>query len=203
MFSMVIKTLFSLFLTVLALSPAAVVFAVDTPTFPTCPNSGGTLLASYPSGIHGVPGRTQTYTGSDIVYSISDGVVVQCLCQTDAAGVQTNWWKVGQMPEIEKDLFLRQGWVVIPNGTLWGLSEGEWLAQNIDFTCGERGGGSSSSSSSSSSTPSSVLSIPQILGFADTGRQKLFRLLIAGIGVSFLMVGVLFFFIRSLDPRNF
>lgn len=142
------------------------VFAVDAPNFPACSNPQGTLVVSYDSGIHGVVGGT-SYSGNDKVYKIDNENLVQCLCTTDGKGIQTNWWKASSLDEEQINILKNEGWIYVPNGTVWGLDESAYIAKNVDYSCTSNGtGGGSSSNSSSSSTG-------QVLGLAFTGNIKL------------------------------
>ena len=120
------------------------VFAVDVPSFAVCTNPQGTVKVSYPSGTHGIPGRTDTFNGSDTVYQLTNDTLVQCFCAVDGRGIQTNWWNVSSLTQQEIDTLKNQGWIFIPNGALWGLDEAEYLAINSDYSCQ----GSTSSSNS-------------------------------------------------------
>lgn len=111
------------------------VHAVTTPTFPSCVNPQGTQKVSYSQGTHGVAGDTNSYAGSDSVYTLSGTTLLQCLCASTGAGIQTNWWKISDLSEVDKQILIQQGWVLVPDGSSWGLSEGAYLAQNINFSC--------------------------------------------------------------------
>ena len=92
------KTILGLFLfTFLQLSVVSPVFAISTPSFPSCANPQGVVRASYSEGVHGIVGSSATYTGSDAVYTLSDDTVTQCFCSVDGAGIQTNWWKASSL----------------------------------------------------------------------------------------------------------
>lgn len=184
---------------ILLLSSVSPVFAVDVPSFPTCPNPSGVQIASYADGTHGIPGRVEVFTGSDNVFRIDESRVVQCYCAPDGNGIQTNWWKVSSLTSEEKAELVKQGWIYIPDGSVWGLNQGDWMAQNFTLSCGDKGGGSSSNSNSSSSSTSTTTTIvntitnviPQILGFADTGRQRFYRGVISFAGITFISFGIL------------
>lgn len=177
----------------------SMVRAVDVPSFPSCPNPGGSLKVSYSSGVHGIAGRSETFEGQDSVYIITDTNTVQCYCAPNGSGIQTNWWKVSSLTAEQKAELITAGWIYIPDGSAWGLDPSDWMAKNVDVSCGEKGGGSSSSSSSSSSSGSSSSGssiasiIPTILGFADTGRQLFLRNLTLGLGIVFSLFGTTLF----------
>src|SRR6476469_7676231 len=80
-----------------ALSTAQAVISI--PSFPVCSNPTGSLLAQYNSGVHGIVGNTNQFSGSDSVFSLSDGNALQCFCGDNGAGIQTNWLKIGSVSE--------------------------------------------------------------------------------------------------------
>lgn len=134
----------SLVLSILLLLAAAGPVLADQipPSFPACPAPGGTLKASYPTGTHGIPGDTGTYTGSDSVYTINDSQAVQCFCPTTGnSGIQTNWWQVDELSQGDINYFKSLGWVFIPDGSAWGLDSAFYFAYNTSFSCGGGGGG--------------------------------------------------------------
>ncbi len=161
------------------------VSALEAPSFPSCESPQGEVRASYAEGVHGIAGNSGEFRGSDTVYTVSGNQVLQCFCPASSDGIQTNWWKVENISETEKDSFIRQGWIYIPNGALWGLDPAPYLAKNEAFFCGDRGGGSSSSSSNSSG--SSTSSSGEVLGLAATGRSA--TRLAAFTGLGMLLVG--------------
>lgn len=108
---------------------------VTIPSFPSCSNPQGQTIASYQTGVHGIPGDLATYTGSDTVYQLSEDTLTQCFCAENADGIQTNWWKISSLSLEEIEFLQAQGWVYIPNGADWGLQEAPYLAQNTKFDC--------------------------------------------------------------------
>lgn len=143
------------------------------PNFPSCVNPQGQLIVSYNSGTHGVPGDPNPYQGNDSVYLVSPDSVMQCLCTDDGSGTQTNWWKVSSLIREEIDSLIAQGWIFIPDGSVWGLEDTTYLAKNVSFSCrssGGGGGGGGSSSSSSSSGGTGGGSVGEVLGLAFTGN---------------------------------
>lgn len=131
------------------LSPvsASAVVQITIPSFSGCPNPGGQLKASYPTGNHGIPGIGE-FPGSDSVYTLSDTTLVQCFCSPENAGTQTNWWKVASLSHEQVSDLRSQGWIFIPTGADWGLEDLPYLAKNISFSCSgnSNGGGSSEGS---------------------------------------------------------
>src|SRR3989344_3949923 len=126
----------------LVFSSQAVLAQVSPPAFPSCPTPGGTLKINYPSGIHGIPGDSGTYTGSDSVYALSNDQLVQCFCpQSGQVGIQTNWWQVAELSQSDIDHFKSLGWGYIPDGSAWGLNPAFYFAYNSTFSCGGGGGG--------------------------------------------------------------
>lgn len=112
--------------------------SVSLPTFPRCPNPGGTLVVSYPEGWHWIVGDPQLKWGSDSVYHIGNNNYVQCYCPLNGVtdqGIQTNWLKVSNITETEKNQLLAQGWILVGNGADFGLPQGAYLAKNSFFTC--------------------------------------------------------------------
>lgn len=164
------------------------VYAVTTPAFPVCANPQGQVKVSYDSGTHGVPGNSSTFTGKDTVYTLSDDTLTQCLCTTGGDGTQTNWWKVSSLTQDEKDILISQGWVLIPDGLVWGLDAGPYFAKNSSYAC-------TSSNAVGGASTGSVLgaSTKAVLGLATTGNIVFiltviltgFALLGSGIALSF------------------
>lgn len=139
------------------------VYAVNAPTFPSCANAQGTVKASYPSGIHGIPGREEEFKGSDNVFLVTQDTILQCFCpESGQNGIQTNWWKIPQLTQEEVDSFVKQGWFNVPDGSLWGLDKAPYLAQNIDFAC--------RSISNGGGVGGGIMPASAILGLAVTGN---------------------------------
>ncbi len=141
-------------------------YAVTAPTFPVCANPQGQVKASYDSGAHGVAGNTSAFTGKDTVYTLTDETLTQCLCTTDGEGIQTNWWKVSNLTQDEKNILISQGWISIPDGSAWGLDQGPYLAKNSNYAC------ASSDRIGGTANAGSVLgtSTETVLGLATTGN---------------------------------
>lgn len=154
--------------------------AVDVPEFPHCANPGGTLIAKYDSGIHGVPGNPTTFSGKDTVYKLDDKRVVQCLCLSDNTGIQTNYWKTSSLTQDEIETLRKLDWVFIPNGAAWGLDDSSYMAKNSTISCGA----TLSSSTSNNGVGGSVL------GLAATGGQV--ELIgFASLGIALLTAGII------------
>ncbi len=113
---------------------------VSTPTFPICTNPQGVIKVSYSEGVHGIPGDSKTYTGEDTVYTLTNDTLTQCFCSDDdEKGIQTNWWRASSLSSEEIDYLRNLGWVYIPNGANWGLSESPYMAKNTIYSCNEDG----------------------------------------------------------------
>src|SRR3989338_10196982 len=174
--SSLFSIIFSLFFFLIFLVPFSFA-AVTPPEFPSCVNPQGTVRVSYSSGTHGVPGVTTSYQGSDTVYNISENALAQCLCTIDGEGIQTNWWKVPQLSSDEIENFKTQGWIFVPDGSVWGLDPAAYLAKNSNFACRSTGG-----SNSSSSSVGGVSSIGDILALAATGNiMVIYGLIFVGL----------------------
>lgn len=158
--------------------------ASTMPSFTTCLAPNGTLKTAYDTGTHGIPGDTNSYSGSDKVYTVTDNYTMQCFCAENGTGVQTDWAKAGGFTEEEIKVYKNQGWIYIPNGADWGLSQGPYLAKNSSYSCKSSGGGSSSSTSSSSDSKVGGASASNnnnnggsVLGLANTGNTSFIALL--------------------------
>ncbi len=191
------KFIYSIILyTIITLIVAGRAYAVNAPDFPACSNPQGQAVASYDSGIHGVPGDPTTYTGRDSVYSQGEGTLSQCLCTNSGQGIQTNWWKVSSLTTEEINILKSQGWILIPDGSAWGLSEGPYLAQNSAFACpAEKGGGNTGggpgdglSDGRSDGRGGSVLgAATSVLGLASTGN---IMFILSMIAAGFALMGI-------------
>lgn len=153
--------------------PIAVNAQLSYPFFPSCVNPSGNQIVAYTSGIHGVPGRTEAFSGVDMVYEQSNKNYTQCLCVSGGEGIQTNWWKTGSITEEQVASLKADNWILVPDGSLWGLEKASYMAKNIAYSCNSDNRGSSSSSSSSSSDGQvqgiTVTRFGQVLGLATTG----------------------------------
>ncbi|MBI4008656.1 hypothetical protein HY357_00310 [Candidatus Roizmanbacteria bacterium] len=158
---------------------------VTPPGFPSCVNPPGTVIADFSSGTHGVVGVVTSFQGTDKVYAVSDGILIQCLCPENGDGIQTNWWKIPSLTSEEIENFKSQGWVFIPDGSVWGLDPAAYLAINQSFSCKPSGGGGGVGGVSGA-----VSSVGQILGLAVTGNIKTIYTLVV-IGFLSLTLGFL------------
>lgn len=121
------------------LTGASPVRAIEIPNFPSCISPTGSVKVNYASGVHGIPGDSGQYVGSDIVYTVSDTQLTQCFCAVSGSGIQTNWWKVEFLDQSLIDQLINNSWIFIPDGSAWGLDPVPYLAKNNNFNCG--GGG--------------------------------------------------------------
>jgi hypothetical protein len=110
--------------------------------FGSCPTPGGSQIATYSSGQHWIPGNAQLQWGSDLVFSKGNNSYTQCFCPltrdnqlTGAMGTQTNWLFASSLDSITQQQLLSNGWIVVPDGSAFGLSPGRYLAQNTSFSC--------------------------------------------------------------------
>ncbi len=121
----------ALFFTVSATS----VRAIEIPNFPSCTSPTGSVKVSYDSGVHGIPGDSGEYIGSDIVYTVSDTTLIQCFCAVSKAGIQTNWWRGDALTPSQTNQLISEDWIFIPDGSSWGLDPVPYLAKNSNFSC--------------------------------------------------------------------
>ncbi|HZE86803.1 MAG TPA: hypothetical protein VE090_01215 [Methylomirabilota bacterium] len=162
----------SVFLTVFS-KPA---FAVSSPDFGSCLNPQVTASQVNGGSNHGVAGQTTTYSGTDSIYYLSDGNVMQCLCPDSGTAIQTNWLKTSNLSASDIDVLKSQGWTYVATGSSWGLSDVPYLAKNSNYSC--RG------ENTTPTVQSSVLSL------AYTGSAvAIYGLIIAG--VTALVAGML------------
>ncbi|MBI3981066.1 hypothetical protein HY345_03650 [Candidatus Microgenomates bacterium] len=172
-----------LFLSLFLITPSPA-WALTIPSFPSCESPQGTLKVFYTSGTHGIVGSTASYIGSDKVYILNDLTLTQCFCPDNgngSQGIQTNWWKVSSLSESEINSLKNQGWIYIPDGSLWGLDKAPYLAQNTNFSCkGGIGGGE----------VLGVQKLGKVLGLAATG-DSVFVLSIFTAGFTSLLLGVI------------
>lgn len=133
---LILLTIFSLFV------GTNIALALDIPDFPNCTNPQGVVKVQYPSGTHGIVGDSAAYMGSDSVYQLDSGNLIQCFCSVDGQGIQTNWWRDSSLPEEDKQTLLNLGWIFVPNGALWGLEKQAYFAKNSTYSCAGNVGGS-------------------------------------------------------------
>lgn len=133
----------------LLVTSADVTWAVSDPPLFACNSPVGLVSSQYGNGVHGVPGQANTYAGADTVYQIDDDHVLQCLCPDNAtSGIQSNWWKVSGLSQSDIEYFQRRGWVLVPDGSLWGLAAAPYLVKNDSYACQGGVGGVSTSADS-------------------------------------------------------
>ncbi len=158
----------------LLLAPISVANAAEVPSFPTCSNPQGQVIASYESGTHGIVGNPGEFNGKDTVYSINDVQALQCFCNSNNEGIQTLWWKVESLTQEEIEQFKKLGWQFVPNGAAWGLAQTPYLASNNTYSCSNGTGGGNSTNTGeilSSSATTSSSTDPAVLGLASTGGE--------------------------------
>jgi hypothetical protein len=117
----------------LYLSAAFPVSANSVPDFGSCVNPQWSQTQVNYGDNHGVV-NVGTYSGTDSIYS-SNGNVLQCLCTNSGAGYQTNWLNAGGYSNSEIENLEAQGWIYVPDGSLWGLSHNAYLAKNVSYSC--------------------------------------------------------------------
>lgn len=151
--------------------------AVSVPDFGSCGNPQVAASQVNTGNAHGVAGRTETYAGTDSVYSLSNGNVMQCLCPDNGSGVQTNWLKSSNVSEEDVKVLKNEGWAYIVTGSAWGLEDVPYLAKNSDYSCKATGGGET--------TPKTT-----VLNLANTGNMlMIYGFLTAGLTA--LLAGML------------
>lgn len=183
-------------LVLIALSFTPKAYSQTVPSFPLCASPQGSLKVEYSQGTHGIVGSGTTYTGKDAVYTLSNETSLQCFCDEKGSGIQTNWWKIPELSDSQIQTFKNQGWIYVPNGTLWGLDEAPYLAQNSAYSCKSTRGGETSSSQSTSSggtgggeiLAAAATTTQNILGLAATGNLRLIYGLV-GLGLFMLLFG--------------
>ncbi len=161
-------------------------FAATLPPFTDCfaPNAG--LKVKYDTGIHGIVGDARTFSGADAVYTISDKSYTQCFCPEVGNGIQTNWFKVSDLTQNEVQTFVNQGWILVLDGSIWGLEKAPYLAMNKGYTCHSVGGSSTVSNTevSKSNDFGNGTGGGEILGVATTGSiANITALVTLGIGL--------------------
>ncbi len=155
-------------------------FAVSTPDFGSCLNPQIAASQVNNGDNHGVVGQIASYKGTDTIYTLSNGNVLQCLCPDNGSGIQTNWLKVNDLSETDVNILKNEGWIYVATGSSWGLEDVAYLAKNSNFSCRSESTSTSSSSSNSSSSEQKVEG--QVLGLASTGSEvAIYGLILAGI----------------------
>jgi hypothetical protein len=117
----------------LYLSVAFPAQAYNTPSFGTCLNPQWSETQVNYGDNHGVI-NIGSYSGTDSIYE-SNGNVMQCLCTDSGDGYQTNWMNASGMSSDQIQEYVAQGWIYVPYGNDWGLSNGAYLAQNSSYAC--------------------------------------------------------------------
>ena len=137
---------------------------------------------------------------NDTVYSLGGGNALQCLCDANGNGTQTNWLKINDLSEDQIKVYQNQGWIYIPDGSAWGLTQGSYLAQNVSYSCGSSttnsGGGDTHgdgrtdgrTDGRSDGLGSIVQAAKGSAGLASTGDIK-FVLSILGTGIILTAIG--------------
>ena len=174
-------------LLLLAFVFAGVASAQTPPDFPACSNPQGTLDKNYTSGIHGVVGDPNTYSGADGVYGVDAVRTLQCFCSDAGNGIQTNWWRVGSLTQDEIDTLVKLGWNYVPDGSVWGLNSEAYMAKNSPYACG---GSSSSQTRGAVLAAASTSTSGSVLGLASTGEALTFYGLIV-LGFASILLGTL------------
>lgn len=164
-------TLSSILASCLFFMVATPVLGVSAPNFPPCSNPSGNLVVKYDDGIHGIVGDSNIHTGSDAVYTIDSNGLTQCFCDNNGNGIQTNWLKAGNLSSDEIKIYENQGWILVPTGAVWGLTDEPYLASNTNFSCpGGSTGSSSGGSNSNSSTNSDPGGVTAGISLSDPGE---------------------------------
>lgn len=159
----------------------------------SCVNPQGEIIADYATGIHGIVGNPNTFTGSDKVYKNKEtGDVTQCFCPTNGQGIQTNWIKTNQLSQDEIKQYEAQGWIYIPVGSDWGLDNVPYLAKNSNYTCLATAIVQSTSVTNNNSTTTNTTNNNTtniITALANTGNI-VFIYAVLGIGLTSLLIGL-------------
>ena len=178
----------------------------QVPTFMSCTNPQGDVIAQTTNGDHAIAGQDGTVTGADTVYKFN-GQVTQCYCPpTELSGIQTNWMEISNLSEEEKQELKNNGWIIIENGSGWGLSNAPYAAQNNTYVCNgqtsqpgstvtavvQSADTNNSNSSSSSNNSSSNSSAPAPSSALPNTGGSVELLEAAGLGILFLAISALF-----------
>lgn len=165
-------------------------FAAPSTDFPACINPQGTLIADHPQGTHGIINNTGLYIGSDKVYLLANGNVMQCYCGANNEGIQTNWVKNTGFTDAESSILKKQGWTLIPDGSVWGLDPVQYFAMNSSYACS--GGNPTLEEKHDNPSPaSSVLgaSTTVVTTLAHTGNTFLFLASLV-TGMALIVAGI-------------
>jgi hypothetical protein len=162
--------------------------------FTSCLTPVGTITANYPTGSHGIIGQG-SQNGADTVYSLANDNAMQCFCGSNGQGIQTNWLNASNLSSDQIKVYQNKGYIYVPDGTPWGLSNNPYLAQNITYSCGSSvsivqsshgdglsDGRSDGLSDGKSSIVQATTGTPSSFGLASTGNIVfVLSILIAGI----------------------
>ncbi len=170
--------------------------ATQSSEFTSCLTPTGEIIANYNDGEHGIP-NVGSKIGKDTVYSLANGNFMQCFCGSDGKGIQTNWMSVGELSENQISVYENEGWIFIPDGSAWGLTNGAYLAKNTNYTCGgsstiNSGGGDGKTDGRTDGRSDGLGSIVQSAkgtSLASTGNI-LFIAEIFGFGIAMTLTGV-------------
>jgi len=78
-------------------------YALTIPVFPSCTIPQGTVKAQFGQGTHGIVGSTDTFIGSDSVFTLTEDTLLQCFCpEIGTDGIQTNWWRATGLTDNDK-----------------------------------------------------------------------------------------------------
>ncbi len=161
-----------------------------SPPQATCITPSGEIIVSYENGTHGIVGNPSTFVGRDDVYSLGEEGALQCFCAEDN-GIETIWW--GSIQNLTREQiagFTSSGWILVPNGFLWGLEAKPYLTKNTNYTCSSSVQGGTVQSTSDS-TSGDVLGISTLPATGSVSQiLMLFGLVLTGVGV-WQLAGVL------------
>ncbi|HSA83531.1 MAG TPA: hypothetical protein VLF20_01440 [Patescibacteria group bacterium] len=93
------------------------VSAIVFPDFGSCLNPRIAASQVNSGTNHGVVGSSTAYSGTDSIYRLSDGNVLQCLCQDNGDGIQTIWFRASSMTQEDSAYLLANGWIYVPTGS--------------------------------------------------------------------------------------
>lgn len=165
----------------MSLTVATPVNAATIPSFPSCTNPQGAQKVKYETGTHGIVGNTSEFKGSDTVYQLTSETVTQCFCDEFGEGIQTNWWNAASLSTKEITIYKNQGWIFIPDGSLWGLDKAPYIALNSSYSCKNNTGGQALGTSSSVTD--------MVLGLANSGNLRIMYGFL-GLGLITLLSGL-------------
>jgi hypothetical protein len=159
----------------------------------SCLTPVGSVIADYQDGTHGIVGQG-SMVGKDTVYQLPNGNALQCFCSVTEGGVQTNWVKTSTLSEDQIKIYENQGWMYVPSGAAWGLSDEPYLAQNMSYGClhfPSTGGGSDGHTDGQSSNGgTSIVQAAKGSNLASTGNV-LFIIEIFSVGLFMVVIGLI------------